>query len=93
MNDYTCACGFEAATAEELGDHVGEMVIPLNDIARDGRAHAEAARDERGTLGPDPAGWRCVCDYVSVSATGLDEHLLARFTESEATGLAGRSHG
>ena len=93
MSDYTCACGFEAATAEELADHVGEMVIPLDDTAPDGVVHAEAARHERGATGPDPAGWRCVCGFASGTATGLDEHLLAAFTRPGAIGLDGRPHG
>jgi hypothetical protein len=69
------------------------MVIPPNDTAPDGQAHAEAARDERGAVGPDPAGSRCVCGFVSAAATGLDEHLLAAFTAPGATGHDGLGHG
>lgn len=76
MNDLTCKCGYEAVTAEELGDHVGEMVIPPDDIAPDGQAHAETARDEREG---GPAGLRCLCGFTSGTATGLDEHLLTVF--------------
>jgi hypothetical protein len=90
MNDYTCACGYEAATAEELGDHVGEMIIPLDDIARDGAVHAEAARGEPEAAGAGPAGWRCMCGFLSGSPTGLDEHLLVVFTPSGTTGPDGR---
>ena len=77
MDDYTCACGFGAASVEELGDHVGEMAIPPDDIAPDGRVHAEAARDAAS-----PAGCRCVCGFRSDSMSGVDEHLLGVFTET-----------
>ena len=93
MNDYTCACGFRANTAADLGDHIGEMVIPLDDIAPDGRVHAEAGREERGAVGPAPAGWQCACGFTSGTATELDDHLLAAFTEPDATGLDGERHG
>jgi hypothetical protein len=89
MNDYTCACGYEARTAEDLGDHIGEigeMVIPPDDIARDSQVHAEAARDERGAIGPDPAGWRCPCGFTFGTPAGLDQHLLAMFAEPAAAG-------
>jgi hypothetical protein len=92
MNDHACACGYEAITAEELGDHIGEMVIPPDDIAPDGQAHAEAARDNRGAAGTDPAGLRCLCGFTSGTATGLDEHLLAAFTGPGVTGPDGREH-
>jgi hypothetical protein len=93
MIDHICACGYEAASAEELGDHVGELVIPPDDIAPDGQAHAEAARDKRGAVGADPAGSRCVCGFTSASATGLDEHLLAVFTDPATVGRDGQGHG
>ena len=85
MNDHTCACGYDAVTAEALRDHVGEVVIPPDDTAPDGRVHAEVARDERGATGPDPAGYRCVCGFRSGTGTGLDEHLLAVFAGPSAT--------
>jgi hypothetical protein len=92
MSDYTCACGYEAATAEELGDHIGEMVIPPDDIAPDGQAHAEAARDKRRT-GADQTGSRCLCGFTSGTATGLDDHLVAAFTGPGATSQDGIEHG
>jgi hypothetical protein len=93
MNDYTCACGFEAVTTEELGDHIGEMVIPSDDIAPDGEAHMEAARERHAVDGADQTGLRCVCGFMSGTATGLDEHLLAVFTSPGAIGQDGREHG
>ena len=93
MNDHICACGYEAVSAPELSDHIGEMLIPADDIAPDGQAHAEAARDERGAVGPDPTGYRCVCGSTSGTATGLDGHLLAVFTGPGATIQDGRVHG
>ena len=93
MNDYTCACGYEAVTPEELGDHIGEMVIPPDDIAPDGQRHAEAACDRPKTVGADQTGSRCICGYTSTIATGLDAHLLAVFTAPGAIGPDGRGHG
>jgi hypothetical protein len=98
MNDYICACGYKAVSAEELGDHVGDLMIPPDDIAPDGQAHAEAARGERGATGPDPVRLRCLCGFlsgtsVSGAATGLDEHLLAAFTGPGVIGIDGRRHG
>jgi hypothetical protein len=87
MDDYTCACGFGSVSAEELGDHVGEMVIPPDDTAPDGQLHAEAARDAAS-----PAGCRCVCGFRSDSMTGVDEHLLGVFAGSGAIGRDGRRH-
>jgi hypothetical protein len=63
------------------------MVIPPDDMAADGRVHAEAARDAAS-----PAGRRCVCGFRSDSMTGLDEHLLAVFTAPGATGRDGGRH-
>jgi hypothetical protein len=93
MNDYTCACGYDAVTPEELGDHIGELAIPPDDVAPDGQAHAEAARDKRAAAGADQTGLRCVCGFTSGTATGLDEHLLAVFTSPGAIGQDGREHG
>jgi hypothetical protein len=83
MNDYTCSCGYNTNTADDLDDHIGEMVIAIDDIAPDGQWHAEIARTERGAVGPNPAGWRCGCGFASGTATGLDEHLVAAFTEPD----------
>ena len=93
MNDLTCKCGYEAVTAEELGDHVGEMVIPPDDIAPDSQAHAESARDRHATAGADQTGSRCLCGFTSATATGLDEHLLVVFASPGATSQDGREHG
>jgi hypothetical protein len=93
MNNKTCACGHRAATADEFAAHVGEMVIPLDDIASDGQPHAEAARSEHGALGPDPAGPRCVCGFAADVTTGLDDHLLAVFTEPATLSADDRMHG
>jgi hypothetical protein len=93
MPDYTCACGYDAVTPEELTDHIGDLVIPADDIAPDGIAHAEAAREQRGATGPDPAGSRCVCGFTAGSTGGLEEHLLAAFTARGATGTDGLRHG
>ncbi|MCW2933996.1 MAG: hypothetical protein JWM19_4958 [Actinomycetia bacterium] len=87
MDDYICACGFGSVSVEELGDHVGEMVIPPDDIAPDGLLHAEAARDAAS-----PAGCRCVRGFRGDSMTGLDEHLLDVFAAPGATGRDGRKH-
>ena len=86
MPDYTCACGHEAASADELADHVGEMVIPDDDTGPDGQRHAEAARPEPGAVGADPAGLRCLCGYRPGTAAALDEHLLSVFTRPGAAG-------
>jgi hypothetical protein len=93
MNSHICACGYQAVTTDELLAHVGEMVIPLDDIAPDGQPHAEAARDERGAIGPDPAGSRCVCGFTADGTTGLDHHLLAAFTESATLSANSYAHG
>jgi hypothetical protein len=93
MDDYTCACGYEAVTTEELGDHIGELVIPPDDIAPDGQVHAEAARDEPRAVGADPAGSRCLCGFTSSTPTGLDEHLLAVFAGPSAAGSDSHEHG
>jgi hypothetical protein len=92
MSDHTCACGYEAATPEELGDHIGEMIVPPDDIAPDGQVHAEAAGGKRGA-GSDQTGARCLCGFTSGTATGLDEHLLAVFTAPGTIGQDGRTHG
>lgn len=92
MDDYTCACGYDAVTAEELGDHIGEMVIPHDDIAPDGHTHAEAARDGRGTTGAGQTGSQCLCGFTSGTATGLDEHLLAVFISAGKADPDGARH-
>jgi hypothetical protein len=84
MNDYTCACGYEAVTGEELSDHLGDMLIPDDDTAADGVLHAEVAGQ---------AGHRCLCGFTAEIGSGLDEHLLAVFTADGAVGRDGRGHG
>ena len=54
----TCACGYEPDGPRDMADHLGEMFIPFDDVAPDGQAHAEAARDTAfGSLA-------CVCGFV-----------------------------
>jgi len=83
MTGHTCACGYEAVSGDELADHIGELMIPADDIAPDGVRHAEAA---------GPAGRRCLCGFPAESGPGLDEHLLAVFTAGGAVGRDGRGH-
>jgi hypothetical protein len=84
MSDYTCVCGYEGVTREELSDHLGDMLIPDDDTAADGVLHAEAAGQ---------AGHRCLCGFTAEIGPGLDEHLLAVFTADGAVGRDGRGHG
>jgi hypothetical protein len=83
MNDYTCACGYEAVSGDELADHLGDMLIPDDDLAPDGVRHAEAAGQARH---------RCLCGLTARTGTELDEHLLAVFTVADAVGRDGRRH-
>jgi hypothetical protein len=75
-----------------MADHLGEAFIALDDVAPDGRAHAEAARDTGfGSLA-------CICGFVPAgalpeSADELDAHLLAAFTPPDCVGLDGQQHG
>jgi hypothetical protein len=84
MTDHVCACGFEAISDDELADHVGDLMIPDDDIAPDGARHAEAA---------GPGGHQCLCGFRADSGAALDEHLLAVFTVFGAVGRDGRGHG
>jgi hypothetical protein len=87
-----CACGYQAGSPRDMTDHLGEVFIPLDDVAPDGRAHAEAARDTAfGSLA-------CVCGFTPAGALPecadeLDAHLLAAFTPADGAGLDGRRHG
>jgi len=87
-----CACGYEPAGPRDMADHLGEVFTPLDDVAADGRAHAEAAREVTfGSLA-------CVCGFVPAgalpdSADELDAHLLAAFTPPDGVGLDGQRHG
>ena len=67
MNEHACVCGYDAATAEELRDHFGEMFTPDDDMSRDGEIHAEAACD------PASAGLACLCGSAADSIASLDE--------------------
>ncbi|HTU74902.1 MAG TPA: hypothetical protein VMG38_15415 [Trebonia sp.] len=86
-----CACGYEASGPRDKADHLGEVFIPLDDVAPDGRAHAEAAREVTfGSLA-------CVCGFapagpLPASADELDAHLLLAFTPADGVGLDGRQH-
>jgi hypothetical protein len=84
VNDYSCVCGYQAVSNEDLADHIGDMVIPDDDTTPDGVLHAEVAGQ---------AGHRCLCGFTSETGTGLDEHLLAVFTADGAIGRDGRRHG
>ena len=84
MNDYACPCGYQAASDDELANHVGEMMIPDDDTAGDGVRHAEAAGQ---------AGHRCLCGFAAEGGAELDEHLLAVFTAADGAGRDGRRHG
>ena len=80
-----CSCGFEATDDYSLSDHLGEVVIPLNDLAPDGQVHAEAAQDN----GPSAA---CLCGVTPRTADDLDAHLLAAFTPPDGIGLDRQRH-
>jgi hypothetical protein len=78
-----CVCGYEAASEQELADHIGEMMIPDDDTAADGIRHAEATGS---------AGSGCLCGFTARPETSLDGHLLAVFTVGGAVGRDGRRH-
>lgn len=84
MNEYTCVCGYEATSDDELADHLGDMIIPDDDTAPDGVLHAEVA---------GPAGHRCLCGFTAEDGADLDEHLLAVFTAGGVVGRGGGRHG
>jgi hypothetical protein len=79
-----CVCGYEAASGQDLADHIGEMMIPDDDTAPDGARHAEAAGS---------AGCRCLCGFTAQAGTSLDDHLLAIFTAPGMVGRDGHRHG
>jgi anti-sigma regulatory factor (Ser/Thr protein kinase) len=83
----TCSCGYEAGNPTDLADHLGEVFIPSDDIAFDGQAHAEAARegDRPGSLIQT-----CICGFASDGA--LDEHFRRVFTPDDGIGLDGKRH-
>jgi anti-sigma regulatory factor (Ser/Thr protein kinase) len=85
MSDLDCACGYQADTAVDLADHLGEAYITDDDIAPDNQAHAETGD------GRTP-GWRCLCGFSGDTAAGLDDHLLRVFTPDGGIGRDGGKH-
>lgn len=87
MSQHPCACGYQADSPEDLTDHLGEKLIPADDIAPDGQAHAEAARDApvTGTL-------TCQCGFTATGIADFDQHLLDVFTPDDGIGLDGARH-
>jgi hypothetical protein len=92
MSSHLCACGYEAASFEDLTDHLGEQFVPADDTDANGQVHAEAAhdRDAAGLVGAD---WKCLCGFDASDLAGFDAHLLAVFTPSDGIGADGRRHG
>lgn len=87
-----CACGYMAASPEDLTDHLGEQFIPADDTAADGRVHAETARDQDATE-PARADWKCLCGFGAPDLADFDAHLVAVFTPPDGIGADGRRHG
>jgi hypothetical protein len=73
-----CTCGYQAASDDDLADHLGELLIPGNDEDASGQVHAEAARDGKLPVGQPQAA--CLCGFAAASPAGLDAHLLAAFS-------------
>jgi hypothetical protein len=86
MTQRSCACGYQADSTEDLTDHLGEMFIPPDDIAPDGRIHAEAAR-AKGANGD----LTCHCGYTAAIAE-FDQHLIGAFTPANEIGRDGARH-
>ncbi len=84
MSDYECGCGFQADSAADLSDHLGEVFLTGDDIAPDGRVHAEAGDGAPGT--------RCLCGLTVGTGTDLDDHLLRAFTPDDCVGRDGAKH-
>jgi|tagenome__1003787_1003787.scaffolds.fasta_scaffold20769066_2 hypothetical protein len=91
MSACRCACGYEAASSEDLADHLGEQFIPADDTDAGGQVHAEAAR-EQGATELARAGWRCLCGFGAPDLAGFDAHLLAVFTPPDRIGADARRH-
>jgi hypothetical protein len=90
MTDHRCLCGYAAADADDLADHLAEMFTPDDDVAADGRRHAEAAN---GTSRPAASAIRtCLCGFEAAGIAQLDAHLLAAFAPSDAVGRDGNRH-
>ena len=86
---HYCSCGYAAASAGELIDHLHEAFSLASEIAPDGSQHAEAARDEAAS---DDALIACLCGYPAISLDDLDRHILAAYTSSDATATDGIRH-
>jgi hypothetical protein len=97
-SQHPCACGYEAASADDLADHLAEAFTPDDDRAPDGQVHAEAASDAargdaaRTDAASAPRALACLCGYPATSIAGLDAHLLAAFTPADHTGRDGARH-
>lgn len=90
MTDHHCLCGHAAADADDLADHLAEMFTPDDDMAADGRRHAEAAD---GTSLPAASAIRkCLCGFEAADIARLDAHLLTAFTPDDAVGRDGSQH-
>jgi serine/threonine-protein kinase RsbW len=85
MSDHVCGCGYQADSGMDLGDHLGEVFSTGDDIAPDGRLHAEAGR------GSAP-GRRCLCGFAAGLAAELDSHLLQVFTPDDCVGRDSAKH-
>jgi hypothetical protein len=96
MSTCRCACGYEAASTEDLTDHLGEQFIPADDTDAGGQVHAEAVREqattEQGTTELARADWRCLCGFGAPDLPGFDAHLLAVFTPPDGIGADGHHH-
>jgi len=84
---HTCTCGYEAAEAEELGDHLAEMFTPTDDRDARGITHAEVARDRSA-----PPAYTCLCGHAAGERAALDAHLLGAFTPASGIGHDGLAH-
>jgi hypothetical protein len=84
---HPCTCGFEAASAEDLADHLAEVFAPDSDQGSDGMAHAELSRP-----GSDGTVWECLCGLSTVELASLDAHLAGVFTPQHRTGRDGARH-
>jgi hypothetical protein len=92
LSAWRCACGYAAASREDLADHLGEQFIPADDAGAGGQAHAEGAREPDAT-GLARAGWECLGGFDAPDLAGFDAHLLAVFTPPSGIGADGRGHG
>jgi anti-sigma regulatory factor (Ser/Thr protein kinase) len=85
MTSHECECGYQADSATDLSDHLGEVFITDDDIAPDDRPHAERG-DGAGAV------WRCLCGFAADTAGGLDDHLLQAFIPDDRIGRDGAKH-